>query len=872
MATRTSTQTGNWGDTATWVGGVVPGVADDAVIAATHTVTINTTGCVALSISVAGVLACSPSVNSSITTQRGIVNTTSGTKYVFDVSSSPTVTCTIAVNASNSGTVAHKLMHLTGNTGCTFKGWHRKRKTYLVTALTAGVSTSCTVADATGWQPGDLVIFAHTANYSDTPQHEERTLTSVSGNVIGWTTPVVYGHVAEGSVGNFTSNLTFTSGNASAQTALSWSRQYGSQSQQKLYRDILFLGGGNSEYNYAGQLSLAFSGGGIAENLLLDVESCAFYKPSVYGHCYTCYGGAEGGITSLSDCVAIIGSVSGPNAITRTFVCGTPLSAVNINGLLALGGPSSNINMWSTGGVQITSNGGSATDIVVCGVTGGTNQNSNVAGIGLELIGIGTAYSNIKTYANKINLYANAVVADITGLYSGYVSDTATATARNYYDIHNRVSQLTLRDSRILGASLGALSVLPQAYTFTLANKNLDITAQEQYRPHMSTYRDNVTTKRSASSIKINPKIINTDCIRTLAIPCGNTQSIRVVGNIQRDTATTAATVTISGLGITPVTYTASAAINQWEQYDLTATNNVAGYDGNLTLTYTANASVSTTSNVYFDGVPDSPFVTKCRHYGFAFDERLPTRTVNPVLTVTEDIAIAYTGVTITGTQITVAAGTADTWAKVYAYSQAYYCANIASDVLLTSTDGNNFAIPLATKLSWPAMGTDGTLVNGWLLLVAGTHTYKLSGTKIDCTNAGDYDFANTVFSGTVELVNSSGGAVTMALPAGTSYTNTGPNITVTVPSLTTTIAANVSLAGAEVRIYDMDNTPAGSLGTELAGTESCPGSTFGFVATAGNTVWVQIMLAGYKEFGQSMVTPAASTTYTYTLRGEVNA
>ena len=85
------------------------------------------------------------------------------------------------------------------------------------------------------------------------------------------------------------------------------------------------------------------------------------------------------------------------------------------------------------------------------------------------------------------------------------------------------------------------------------------------------------------------------------------------------------------------------------------------------------------------------------------------------------------------------------------------------------------------------------------------------------------------------------------------------------------TIAANVSLAGAEIRIYDLDNTPAGSLGTELTGTESNSGATFGYAGAAGNSVWIQILAAGYVEFGQSLVLPAFDSTFTATLIPDTN-
>lgn len=94
-----------------------------------------------------------------------------------------------------------------------------------------------------------------------------------------------------------------------------------------------------------------------------------------------------------------------------------------------------------------------------------------------------------------------------------------------------------------------------------------------------------------------------------------------------------------------------------------------------------------------------------------------------------------------------------------------------------------------------------------------------------------------------------------------------------THPNLkTTTISATgVSMVGAEVRIYDLDNTPAGSFGTELAGVESCSTSTFGFSGQVANTVKIQIMRDGYEEFGQTFVIPSVDSTFEATLTPEYN-
>ena len=87
---------------------------------------------------------------------------------------------------------------------------------------------------------------------------------------------------------------------------------------------------------------------------------------------------------------------------------------------------------------------------------------------------------------------------------------------------------------------------------------------------------------------------------------------------------------------------------------------------------------------------------------------------------------------------------------------------------------------------------------------------------------------------------------------------------------VTTTLSSDTVLTGAEIRIYDMDNLPAGSLGTELVGTESLAG-TFSFTTSAANQVWIQVIQSGYQEFGQSFIVPATSSTLSLTLAQELN-
>jgi len=147
----------------------------------------------------------------------------------------------------------------------------------------------------------------------------------------------------------------------------------------------------------------------------------------------------------------------------------------------------------------------------------------------------------------------------------------------------------------------------------------------------------------------------------------------------------------------------------------------------------------------------------------------------------------------------------------------------------------------------------------------------------LSVTGALDFDTSGTyTLSGCTinEVTNSSGGAVIITIDALTTITtNTGPSITVNPPLLTLTVSANVTLLGAEVRIYDYQAGTGNDLGTELDGIESAIASTFSTTSVVGgNSVWVQVLKAGRTEYGQLYVMPVVTNTLAITLSQDGSA
>jgi hypothetical protein len=847
MATITSAGSGLWSATGTWVGAVVPVEGDKVIIAATHVVTVDgtytcgddsvtaTIGSAALNIS--GTLKASRTVSSSMTV-KGLIYCDYATQAIdYGTVADPiplAYTATLLLNKATTAATRMGLQQRAHASGAgNFISWSfvgdntRLRGVTLAADATTGSANITLSSSSHNWQVNDTVLlFPASGGTSILDEAEFRTVSSIAGAVITLNAAPTYLHKSGAVVGNMTANVKLRSFNeVSGQAANIQIEQFISGTAPTLglsyiFRDVEFGVWGSGGQN----TGFTINGNGTTTQSL-QITRCTYRNSATSAGILN----QNSGITEplpISDCVVYSPIFTYGAAKIEASNCYFAISSQ----LAALGSyPTTFTNCW------------------IAGKTSGAGPLSVPSAssfLNCTFSGFGTSF--ISSTPREVLVESSDLGATYGwGAFSG---DRAIRFSGTTYAVADLTLKNCVHPALFTPIATTKSELAAQSYVFSIQylNKNNDVTLQELYTRGGYTYADTTNKKSSTSSISLSPSTTAFGLTRTLSIPCANGGTIRIVGWVKKSHATNiGATVAVTGLGSSVSPFT-KASDTSWEKYDLSATNS-SGIDGSFTLTYTATAVVGITESVYFDGVPDSPFVTKARHYGFTFDEANPVRTVNGTIQqATEATAIAYTGISIAGT--TTLSPTTLTASKVfqdvYDYSQAYACANLTYTPSFTATgspgtpalialanvtttgftlDGGGSlamgAYTLTANSPWAYTFTGGTfsqaagsglpVYSGGTLTLSstGTRTLQMTGGQITFSAAGTYNMAASTLAGSVNLVNTSGSPVTVQVAAGQSYTNTGPSITISAPVNYQTVTLTGVLAGSRVQIYDTTNS-----------------------------------------------------------------
>lgn len=598
MATITSLGTGYYDVGGTWVGGIVPVEGDKVIIASGHVVTIRDTRIAGddttTAFTITGTLKADRTANSSLTV-KGDIQMSASTTATIDYGRFSTtdpipagITATLILNYSAAMANYKYGIFVGDSANAYFCGATKTRNTVTTTSLAIS-GTSVDVADITGWSVGDWVVFAQT---DGTISHHERkqiaTLTPTTGTAGTITfTAVSYAHAIGCSVGNFSSNVIVKSYNTTnpAYVCFRSTTTTSNNRREVDYTSFEYIG---SDITLTSTKVWCTTTQSIVTTPFLSFSNCSFYNgnnsaglflnllntTTVFSnHAFyvdaglsgSLYYTASGTYTQLEDSV---------------FYYSVGLFVTSAYSQGGQGATYRRCKFWSngttTGSVSITN--GSGLEFVEC------EWHTNQATSPFVWLGSGDAtFTNCK--------FGSSDLPGSPTFY--YILDAGTT--------YGQVGRFILNDC-LFGTPITSFYKNQEKpnlkYVTYIANKNLDPLVQEIYTPNGTIVRDNTSKISGATSLKMSPTSVTNALTFTLQIPAPTGKKVGVSGYLWRDTANVT-TVTLSGLGITPSTYTASGSLSANEQFFVSGTQ-TTGTDGILTLTISTTGS---SGNLWVDAV-----------------------------------------------------------------------------------------------------------------------------------------------------------------------------------------------------------------------------------------------------------------------------
>ena len=853
---------GNWSAGASWADGAAPVAGDTVTIAATDTITVDDTSRACSTIALNGKLSASRTANCQLAYSGTItINSTGDFDWGTEASPIPAAYTATLKPSANIGIIYNSSsfggrMTMRGDSSRVHKG-------YLASTANAA-ATTMTVDAATGWQPGDTILFAPASSSATNADHvEERTLdasyTPGSTSLV-ITAGLTYQHISGGLVWNMTRNCILDPASGNSDSIRVQTDATVNTPGSSYFRWCRFNNFGNNLARGGFQLvvhgnnisTLAHvAGSAIADMTGIVIKNSTHPAPMFFA---LNSGGGNRHAFTVSDSLLY-------DAL-----------AINTGGvLLASVGP-----LITFDDCFFVAEGNLAGDYAQTPQTLRI-RNSWISGRGEynnilfdDITGFGAWIKNT-TFSGRITAvtYNNPIgtlvldgsdIGSSFGLYTSFGIHSNNAGAGGQVAV---IANGTKWGSALAStyASQRFISYNSEAYA-ELWNKDGNTAVQEYYVPGSKFERDTTTIKNSTSSIKAS--ITNTvgyaqPLSFQVLTKSGEAQTIK--GWLRKNTSYGSSSrpmISASFAGVVLDSYTMTDVNDTWEEAEITFTQS-SGTDALVDITFTVQ-STSTSAVAYLSGLAISPFVTRQRHYGYLFYETTPTLTADPYTVAAEATALAYTGITITGSStrtIEFGAGTADTADKFYDYSRAWCVADVSREVPFTRA-GSLFDL----DPDWMVIDPPYTDTSAWgtgtvKLTSTGAKTLSISDATIQLAATGDFNFAASTLSGDIYFETDTGSrTVTVTVPAGTSYTTEGANITVTEPTVERGIEFTGLIASSTVKVFETGTQ------TELfSDSGAATSKTWSEEVTGSITVDYTILKDGYTPIRVAGVTVTAATS-----------
>lgn len=820
---------GNWSSTtvnAPWTTGVPPVLGDSVIINTGHTVTVDGTynpgDDTATAIQVFGTLKASRAVSSLLTVRGKLFITTGGTlDYGTEADPIPSsVTAFIAGN--DSATQAHNKWGIETdptNSWAGFRMWGASKTLRTqVTSPALSTDTTITVGSTTGWQVNDVLVFDGTAAENVLNSYRGVKIVSIAGNNVTVSAALGFASLVGRQVINLTRNVGFYGINGNTwrtQVSIRVPTAFSTTNAIELgYCEFRATGGSASSWELCG-LNMYWQANGTTTACVKKITGVSAHNAwSISGSAITPIVSNGSALVSFFSNQAYQYTFDNPtifsyngNQNSFLFYSGTVTKLTNVNAIRA-----SNFAAcgFSQGPVSAVISGGYAS--LMSNFITSTGQKlyvDNLTVDGLFNYGNLVAASDFKITSSTFNQVIGRFGS--TNMWPGtngqrvnYVWDGCTINP-DFFTITS-------------GASLFNTAITD--FLLKFRNVNNDPLQNREYKYGGLALRDNSVTNRSTSSLALYPWYANIPISKTQTITVAAGQTILVKGYCRYNTTygtSSAPTLTISGLGATPVTFTCpTTGADTWYPISLSITN-PQSYPGDFTLTFTGQSSSgSTSATCYFDGILITDFVTSARHYGYVFDSNA-YRTVNPYITQTNEATVgAYTGISINTGTSTITLTSNHSIQEIYDYTQWYLCqtANLSVTPFLSTADGVNFTSTYNLTLN-------GGSITGTGALNLGTSTFTRAGSETSTLpityNSGANVFTSVTVSGLVAnsrvRVNNTTDNIELynAVVTGTSVT------------LPVTWTANKSL---DVRVTNVIGTTA-YLPYQTSGTLTSAGASF---------------------------------------------